>query len=232
MLALLALATAGCGSASTSSTTAPSATAKCQVAIAAPSSTFPPAGGTGSLAIATTRDCAWSLEATTGWIRLASTSGQGEARVGFSVERNEQFSDRAGEIRASSGERVSVRQEAAPPPPPPPPPPSPAPPPSPSPSPEPEPAPAPGPPAPEPTPPPSAPAPDAGEKVKLEGKISDLTGSCPAVTFVLEGRTVRTNAATVYDDTRCDKLKNGMKVEVEGVVQPDGVVLAIEIEKD
>jgi hypothetical protein len=43
---------------------------------------------------------------------------------------------------------------------------------------------------------------------------------------------VVTDAATRFDAVDCQGLKNGMKVEVEGVVQANGVVVALEIEKD
>ena len=68
----------------------------------------------------------------------------------------------------------------------------------------------------------------AGE-IRLDGRIRMLTGSCPNRTFSLMGddRTVQTGAATVYSGLTCDDLRNNRDVQVTGVVQPNGNLLAI-----
>ena len=43
---------------------------------------------------------------------------------------------------------------------------------------------------------------------------------------------VRTSSATVFDDGGCPALRNGDRVRVDGVRQPDGSVLASEVEVD
>lgn len=70
-----------------------------------------------------------------------------------------------------------------------------------------------------------------GRRIDLKGTMSSQSGSCPNLTFRLDGRNVRTNQETSFA-TPCDKLKNGTKVEVEGIVQIDGVVLASRVASD
>jgi hypothetical protein len=68
--------------------------------------------------------------------------------------------------------------------------------------------------------------------IRLEGEISNLTGQCPNLRFTLDGRQVRTNGATVFDDVRCDRLRNGRDATVWGVVQGDGSVTALRVRED
>lgn len=63
----------------------------------------------------------------------------------------------------------------------------------------------------------------------VRGAISALTGACPAVSFTIERKTVKTNAATGYGDGRCAGLANGTKVEVAGTPQADGSILAAKV---
>lgn len=51
---------------------------------------------------------------------------------------------------------------------------------------------------------------------RLEGTITTLTGTCPALTLTVKGVTVTTSATTEFDDVACAALRVGMKVEVEG----------------
>jgi hypothetical protein len=64
------------------------------------------------------------------------------------------------------------------------------------------------------------------EPIDLSGRVSGLQGSCPSLTFTLQGRTVRTNGATDFKKGNCGKLDNGDSVEVDGLVQADGSVVA------
>jgi len=69
------------------------------------------------------------------------------------------------------------------------------------------------------------------------GTIGSLSGSCPVTSFMLSpttitsGSTVKiyTNSATVFSGAGCAGLKNGVKVEVKGTTQADGVVLATKV---
>jgi hypothetical protein len=64
----------------------------------------------------------------------------------------------------------------------------------------------------------------------LRGDVSGLTGSCPAVTFTVDARTVAGNASTSFKGGNCQKLTNGDTVIVRGLLTPEGTVDAIEIE--
>ena len=67
----------------------------------------------------------------------------------------------------------------------------------------------------------------------IEGSLGGLKGTCPAISFGVNGYAVFTNAATFTApaSTPCGELKSGNKVEVEGTRQPDGSVLAMKVTK-
>ena len=50
----------------------------------------------------------------------------------------------------------------------------------------------------------------------VAGVIASLSGSCPALTFVLDGVIVRTSAATVSDGGTCSDLREGMRAAAIG----------------
>jgi hypothetical protein len=60
----------------------------------------------------------------------------------------------------------------------------------------------------------------------VTGTIRAFGGSCPALTFTLEGKTIKTNATTSFRDVACTALKNDVRVTVVGTTQADGSVLA------
>ena len=68
----------------------------------------------------------------------------------------------------------------------------------------------------------------------LRGAISGLsaTTGCPVLTFVIGTTTITTSAATDFDDVACGALANGTVVEITGVVQTDGSILASKVEPD
>lgn len=202
-----------CGSTSTSSISGPSS-AKCQVGISGGSTSFPPQGGNGSVQVSANRDCAWSAQATTGWIHLGAASGQGDGVIPFTVDSNPQTSSRDGAIEISNAGQVAVSQAAQPPPPPPPT----------SPAPDPAPGPSPG-----PGPPPPA---DSGQSIDLDGEVSLLLGVCPNLTFTVSQRLVQTDADTNFKGMRCSDMRNGRAVHVKGVVRSDGIVMATEVKRD
>jgi Putative binding domain, N-terminal/Domain of unknown function (DUF5666) len=70
-------------------------------------------------------------------------------------------------------------------------------------------------------------APETGT-IDLRGEVSGVTGQCPTLTFSLEGRLVRTNAATDFRE-RCDRIESGRRLRITGVVQGDGSVLAVRV---
>lgn len=67
-------------------------------------------------------------------------------------------------------------------------------------------------------------------EVKLKGKVDDVQGGCPSVTFTVDGRTVQANGDTKYEDGSCRSLRKDVKVEVKGVqLSNGGAVTATEI---
>ena len=64
------------------------------------------------------------------------------------------------------------------------------------------------------------------DEFEAKGTLVSLTGSCPAYTFVLAGRTVTTDASTQFKGAACADVFNGLTVEVEGTIQADGTVRA------
>ncbi|MGB2714987.1 MAG: BACON domain-containing carbohydrate-binding protein [Vicinamibacterales bacterium] len=68
------------------------------------------------------------------------------------------------------------------------------------------------------------------EELKLEGKISSLTGVCPNLRFRVDNRTVITGPDTDFRHGECSKAKNGDGVTVRGFAQPDGTVVATRVD--
>ena len=68
-----------------------------------------------------------------------------------------------------------------------------------------------------------------GSEVEIEGVVTDDT-KLANNEFGLSGRTIRFNNETTYEGGGPDDIANDLKLEVEGVVQADGSVLAEEIE--
>jgi hypothetical protein len=60
----------------------------------------------------------------------------------------------------------------------------------------------------------------------VTGTISAFAGACPAVTFKLEAKVIKTDAATTYVEKGCADLKDGVRVGVSGTTQGDGSILA------
>jgi hypothetical protein len=77
--------------------------------------------------------------------------------------------------------------------------------------------------------PPSSPPPPY---VEVKGTVSALAGSCPNATFTVNGTSVATNAATIFEDGPCSAVQNGTRVEVKGTRQTDGSVLATKVDID
>jgi Domain of unknown function (DUF5666) len=72
---------------------------------------------------------------------------------------------------------------------------------------------------------------DRDEANEVEGTVSALTGTCPALTFTVGTRVVRTGSATIFDD-RCTDIRNGVRVEVKGTRANDGTFTATRVEVD
>lgn len=67
--------------------------------------------------------------------------------------------------------------------------------------------------------------------IDVKGRIDDLRGSCPRLTFTVDERRVQTTEETSYSDGSCSSLRDETKVKVKGVVQGD-TVIAISIALD
>ena len=73
---------------------------------------------------------------------------------------------------------------------------------------------------------------DEADEWEAEGAIAGLSGSCPAITFTLSGKSVRATSATRFQNIACAAIANGTRLEVEGTLQTDGSVIATKIKKD
>ena len=65
--------------------------------------------------------------------------------------------------------------------------------------------------------------------VRLNGTVSNLTGSCPSIAFTVDDRTVYSDASTRFKDN-CSEVADGARVKVEGEESADGRVYAIEVD--
>ena len=65
----------------------------------------------------------------------------------------------------------------------------------------------------------------------MEGKVSQLSGTCPALTFMLDEDSIRTTAQTLFVGDECSKIKKNTKVTVRGVRQSAGWILASRLEQ-
>jgi hypothetical protein len=68
-------------------------------------------------------------------------------------------------------------------------------------------------------------------EIELEGTMSGLTGTCPALSFSVGSRAVATNASTSFDKTACSALRSGDRVQMKGTARTDGSVLATRVKK-
>ncbi|HEY7285453.1 MAG TPA: BACON domain-containing carbohydrate-binding protein [Vicinamibacterales bacterium] len=110
----LALLVPACSNSSSTETTAPS-TVKCEITLQnSMNGTAPAAGGSGTLAVTTTRDCTWTATSDAAWLTISSgTNGQGSGSVAYAVAANGQPSQRRGTL-AVNGQQMTVTQDAAP----------------------------------------------------------------------------------------------------------------------
>jgi hypothetical protein len=68
------------------------------------------------------------------------------------------------------------------------------------------------------------------EELKLDGRISNMSGSCPNLRFSVDDRTVTTDRETDFRRGDCSKARNGERVTVRGFAQGDGTVRATRVE--
>jgi Domain of unknown function (DUF5666) len=60
--------------------------------------------------------------------------------------------------------------------------------------------------------------------------VSNLSGVCPSLTFTADDRQVSTDAQTRFTDGKCDDIRNGIDVDIDGDVLASGVILASKVE--
>jgi len=227
------------------------AAAQCSYTVSSPDTPVAAAGGSGgTIDVRTHPVCAWSATSSAPWAALTPSSGKGDAQIAISVQPNG-GAERTVTLTVG-GQNVTMRQLGAPPAPTPPPPtPAPAPPaptptptPTPAPTPTPTPTPTPPPPPPAPTPPPPTPtptptpppppppppAPPPPVTVDVSGRIDDVHGRCPSVTFRLQIYSVTVNSATVITRGSCRDLDDGRSIAMTGEVQGGNNLLAKSIE--
>lgn len=70
-----------------------------------------------------------------------------------------------------------------------------------------------------------------GGEFEIEGSVGGLSGTCPAVSFKVNGYQIRTTSATTFEGTTCAALKSGTKVQVKGLSQADNSVVASRVIK-
>jgi hypothetical protein len=63
--------------------------------------------------------------------------------------------------------------------------------------------------------------------VEVEGVVAGLTGTCPTLTFTVDGTSVVTEGATFFKEGSCASLQNDVHVEVKGRWVDNRVVAAV-----
>ena len=70
------------------------------------------------------------------------------------------------------------------------------------------------------------------DEAEVKGAASGLSGTCPNLTFTVQGTKVTTTTNTKFDGITCARVQNGTIVEVKGPRQADGTVAATRVELD
>ncbi|HXH07276.1 MAG TPA: DUF5666 domain-containing protein [Vicinamibacterales bacterium] len=76
----------------------------------------------------------------------------------------------------------------------------------------------------------SGPGAGPSSRIEVEGIVSQLSGRCPRLSFTLGGERIVTDASTRFERVTCATLRDGARVEVDGLRQADGTILAREVE--
>ena len=67
-------------------------------------------------------------------------------------------------------------------------------------------------------------------EIEFVGVVAEIRGACPSLMFSVNDTMVSTDGETDFDGVSCSDIQNGIQVEVEGIRQASGQVLAIEVE--
>lgn len=68
-----------------------------------------------------------------------------------------------------------------------------------------------------------------GGEFEIEGSMGGVSGTCPVLSFGVNGFQIRTTASTAFEGGACSTLKSGTKVQVTGTRGGDGVVTATRV---
>jgi len=71
-----------------------------------------------------------------------------------------------------------------------------------------------------------------GGEFEIEGALGGLQGTCPSITFNVNGFRVHTSGATTFQGATCTALKSGDKVQVKGTRNADGSVSATSVKRN
>jgi hypothetical protein len=69
---------------------------------------------------------------------------------------------------------------------------------------------------------------DDNDEARIEGSVSALSGTCPVISFTARSTSVTTTSATRFDDG-CSAVRDGRRVEVRGVRQTNGSIVATRV---
>jgi hypothetical protein len=72
---------------------------------------------------------------------------------------------------------------------------------------------------------------EAGAEAEIQGAAGGVSGTCPNLTFGVNGYTVKTNGSTTFTGGTCATMKSGLKVKVKGISQADNSILATSVER-
>lgn len=67
---------------------------------------------------------------------------------------------------------------------------------------------------------------ETGGEVEIQGSAGGVSGTCPSLTFGINGYSIRTDGSTTFQGITCAAMKSGTKVTVKGISQADNSVLA------
>lgn len=70
---------------------------------------------------------------------------------------------------------------------------------------------------------------DDVDEMELTGAVSAVGGVCPAATFTVGTTRVATTSTTTFRETTCAAIVNGTLVEVKGIAQADGSIVATRV---
>jgi hypothetical protein len=70
---------------------------------------------------------------------------------------------------------------------------------------------------------------DGDRPLEVRGAVSGLSGTCPALTFMVGERKVTTSAATTFGELSCSRIQNMVRVEAQGELRSDGSFAATRV---